>query len=287
MRIAIALLTLSVFACATATTPAPSPAPAPQTTTPPPCNAGLAIVNATLWLQTAAEYRAAATQAYASARRALDAALADPNWVGAQEETANDPSQPPAIVLDADETVVDNGRVEARFILAGKTYDSESWKAWVNEAGGTAVPGAKEFLDYAKSRGVTPFYVTNRDFPEEEEGTRRNLQKLGFPLDANTETLLLRGMQNDWGSDKSSRRAFVASKYRLLLLVGDDLNDFVNARDKSVAERDALIDQTKDWWGTRWFIIPNPIYGSWERPFTSGVTDPCAQLQRKIDALKP
>jgi 5'-nucleotidase (lipoprotein e(P4) family) len=292
MRNTAALIALFAFACATATAPPPAttPQPAPvaqPAASQPPCTPGHTIVNAVLWVQSSAEYRAAAMQTYANARRALDAALADPNWVGAQEEKNEDPAQPPAIILDADETTLDNSAVEVRFIREGKTYDSKLWEHWVNEAAAEAVPGAKEFLDYAKSKGVTPFYITNRDHPQETEGTRRNLQNLGFPLDANIDTLLLRGMQTDWKSDKSSRRAYVASKYRVLLLLGDDLNDFVNARDKSHAERDAIIDETASWWGTRWFMIPNPMYGSWERPFTSGVTDPCAQMQRKIDALKP
>jgi 5'-nucleotidase (lipoprotein e(P4) family) len=133
--------------------------------------------------------------------------------------------------------------------------------------------------------GVTLFYVTNRD-ADEEPATLRNLEALGFPVNSNPDTLLLRGKRPEWGSDKSSRRAFVAGTHRILLLIGDDINDFVAARDKTTAELDAIIDQTAAWWGTRWFVIPNPMYGTWERAVTGGTGTPCEQLQRKVEALR-
>src|SRR6185436_764920 len=171
-------------------------------------------------------------------------------------------------------------------IRQGKTYDAESWKQWVSEAAAEAVPGAANFLAYAKSRGVTPFFITNRD-KDEEPGTRRNLEKLGYPLDPNLDTVLVRGEREEWKpSDKAPRRAHVAASYRVLLLFGDDLNDFANARDKSIAERDAIIDANAALWGTRWFMLANPMYGSWERAITGGTGTPCEQLQKKIDALQ-
>lgn len=261
----LAVFTLASLACATT----PPPAPATAATAVAPCNPGHSILNATLWVQHSAEYRAAATQTYANARRALDAALA-----------SGDSSKPPAVVLDLDETALDNTPFEARVIRAGKTYDSATWKQWTAEGAAPAIPGAAEFLQYAKSRGVTPFYVTNRD-EDERAGTFANLQKLGFP--AEPSTLLLR--QNDV-SDKTPRREQVAASHRLLLVIGDDLNDFVNAREKSQAERARIIEETAMNWGTRWFILPNPMYGSWERALIGSGGEPCAQVQRKIDALR-
>jgi len=281
-----ALLTLAAWGCVTS--PAPPPAAAPPAavaTTPAPCNPALALVNGVLWTQSSAEHDAATLGIYANARKALDAALADPTWVGSDEETGNDPAQPPAIVLDLDETAIDNSPNEVRAIRLGKTFDTTSWKQWVREAAATAVPGAAELLAYAKSRGVTPFYVSNRD-ADEGPGTRHTLEKLGFPLSDDPDNLLLRGQRPEWGSDKTSRRAYVAASYRVLLLLGDDLNDFVLARDKTLAERDAIVADHAAWWGTRWFMLPNPMYGSWER--AAGATGtPCEQLQKKVDALKP
>lgn len=280
-RVLAALFTVASLACST-TAVAPAAAPAAASA---PCNPGHTILNSTLWVQSAAEYRANALQTYAAATRALDAALADRTWTAASEEQDNDPSQPPAVILDLDETALDNTGFEARVIRAGMTYDTKMWKQWTSEGIAAAVPGAAEFLAYARSRGVTPFYVTNRDL-DEEPGTRANLERLHFPLDPNVDTLLLRG-KRDWStSDKSPRRAHVAASYRVLLLLGDDLNDFATIAEPTTAARAAIIERTKSWWGTRWFILPNPMYGGWERAAIGSGGTPCEQVQRKVDALR-
>jgi len=276
MRKLVPLLLL--FACTTTTTP-------PLATAPPPCNPGLSLVNATAWVQSGAEYRAIAVATFAAARRSLDAALTDPAWNA--EEGTSDPAQPPAIISDSDDTLFDNTRFETRALKQGKTYDDKIWADWVKEASTDAVPGASDFLAYAKSRGVTVFYITNRT-AEEEPGTRQRIANLGFPLEANIDTVLTRGEREEWKApDKTPRRAYVAASYRVLMLLGDDLNDFANARDKSAAERYDIVHAKESWWGTKWFMVPNPMYGSWERPLTGGTGTPCEQLQKKIDALKP
>jgi 5'-nucleotidase (lipoprotein e(P4) family) len=276
MRRLAPLLFLFIAACTTATAPAVEP-----TVTTTAVNPGLTILNASLYVQSAAEYRAAAIGTYAAATRALDEALADRTRAGALEETNEDPSQPPAVIVDVDETVLDNTGFEARVIRAGKTYDPVTWKQWTAEGVATAIPGAVEFLTYAKSRGVTVFYVTNRD-EDERTGTTRNLQNLGFPLEP--ATLLLR--QNGV-SDKSPRRKEVADRYRVLLLAGDDLNDFVNARSSSWEQRNAMIEANRAWWGTRWFMLPNPMYGSWENAAIGSGGTPEERVEKKIQALKP
>jgi len=266
-HLVLAAVACSLLACATAPT-----SPAAQ-----PCNPGLALVNATLYMQTAAEYQAAALQTYAGARRALEAALAEPPTTSLR----------PAVVLDLDETVFDNSRYAARSIERGVTFQfNEHWTGWVSEAASEAVPGAKEFLAYAQSRGVTPFYITNRT-SDMEAPTRRNLDQLGMPLGLDEDTLLLRGERPEWNTtDKTSRRDFVAARYRVLLTLGDDINDFIATSGKSVAERDAVIAQTSANWGTRWFIVPNAIYDSWESAVTGSTGTPCEQLQKKIEYLK-
>lgn len=290
-RFVALVLTLALAACATQPAPTPvtpraaeaTPAPAPT----PDCIPGNILLNATVWVQSGAEYRAAALGTYAAARRMLDAALADRTWTAEPQQTTGFGALPPAVILDLDETAIDNSKFEARVIRQGKTYDSATWAAWVNESAAGAVPGAADFLAYCKSRGVTPFYVTNRD-PDEQDGTRANLEKLGFPLTSDVDNLLVRGEREEWKtSDKSPRRAWVASQYRVLLLLGDDLNDFANARDKSQAERAAIISTNAARWGTQWFMLPNPMYGSWERAVTGGTGTPCEQLRKKLDALVP
>lgn len=236
------------------------------------CRPGLAIVNASLWNQSAAEYDAVAIGAYNGARRAVEAALAQ-----------ND-ARPVAVILDADETTLDNTEFEARMVHRNMTYDSAEWKKWVNEGEARAVPGAVEFLQWAASRGVTPFYITNRK-ADEEAPTTENLRRLGFPL--MPEAVLVRGERPEFESrDKSARREWVASRYRVAAVLGDDLNDFVNTQGASAGQRDALIAANRGLWGSQWFMIPNPIYGSWEDVIT-GEGTPCEKLARKVRALKP
>jgi 5'-nucleotidase (lipoprotein e(P4) family) len=240
---------------------------------------------ATLWQQTSAEYRAAAMQAYDEASEVLPVALADSGWTAAVEQEGDDFSMlPPAVVLDVDETVLDNSPQQARTILAGGSFDPEVWAAWVNEARAPAVPGAREFLALADSLDVALFYVTNRDQPL-EEATRRNLEAEGLPLDPEVDTILSRGEREGWGSDKASRREAIAERYRIVLLVGDDLNDFVSARLPRV-ERDRLLERYGDRWGDRWIMLPNPVYGSWEGALYEEADDtPEERARRRIESL--
>ena len=185
-------------------------------------------LNATTWVQTAAEARIAALQAYALATRQLDVALKDKSWSAAVEQRPNYAQLPPAIILDLDETVLDNSPYQARLVRDDSTYTGPSWEAWVLQAEAKAIAGAPAFLKYAAKRGVQIFYVSNRG-AREEAATRQNLKRLGLPLQTNGDHVLMNGEQPTWTSDKTSRRAFVAASHRVLLLVGDDLNDFVPA----------------------------------------------------------
>lgn len=286
-RSLVFVLAFTIAGCATQPAPPPAVTPAPAQTTAADCVPGDALINATLWVQSGAEYRAAALGIYAAAQRMLDTALADVAWTAEPQQTSGFGALPPAVILDLDETALDNAKYEARVIKQGKTFDSAMWATWVNEADGGAVPGAADFLAYCQSRGVTPFYITNRD-PDEQDGTHANLVKLGYPLTTGIDNLLVRGEREEWKtSDKSPRRAWVASQYRILLLLGDDLNDFANARDKSRADRDRIVSDNARRWGMQWFMVPNPMYGSWERAVTGGTGTPCEQLRKKVEALVP
>lgn len=219
-------------------------------------------LNSTLWVQRSAEYNVITRQIFLAARAALDTAFDDPNW-SAVPQKENYQKLCRAIITDIDETILDNSYAQARAILAGRgIFQIDDWNAWVKEARATPVPGAAEFLQYAASRGVTIFYVTNRDH-QLEEATRRNLTDAGFPVRKDIDTVLMLNERPEWTSNKQSRRDYVAASYRVLLLLGDDLNDFIPARG-SVAERAALAESTKGNWGVRWFMLPNPVYGGWE-----------------------
>ena len=107
------------------------------------------------------------------------------------------------------------------------------------------------------------FYVTNRT-KGEEPATRENMRKLGFPMEANIDTILTAKEQPDWGSAKGTRRAVIAKHYRILLLMGDNFGDFTDAYKGSVDERQKVYEENAARWGHDWLMLPNPSYGSFE-----------------------
>lgn len=268
-RFVVVLAVAGTLACHTAQQPpatAPAPAAAPAATSERHTHENL---NGVLWMQTGAEYGASALQAYRAARVQLDAALNDKTWTAAVEQTGDPSALPPAVVLDLDETVIDNSAFAARQMLGGGRYTPASWVAWAEERKATAIPGAVEFLKYARSKGVTAFYITNRDH-QIEQVTRENLAKLEIPVEASRDTVLTRN-ENGWTqSDKSARRQAVAANYRILLLVGDNFEDFIAGTLTTVENRFTILDKYADYWGAKWVILPNPTYGSWETAITSG-----------------
>lgn len=267
-----------VAACATTPTAETAEGDAPRPA---------ADLDAVLWVQTAGEYVAATLQAYDAASEALDRALADSTWTAALEQTGDYASLPPAVIVDVDETVLDNSPFDAAAILSDGSFDPDAWATWVNRAEAEPVPGALGFLREADRRGVAVFYVTNRDAPL-EAATRENLRAAGFPLAAGPDVVLSRGEREGWGRDKSSRRAVVAGSFRVLLVVGDDLNDFLPAR-LPLAERAGLAPRHAGRWGERWIVVPNPMYGSWESALwdgRSGLSE-TRRLQIKRERLRP
>ena len=220
------------------------------------------LLNAVLWMQRSVEYKASAPTAFALARIRLDQALADPNWTGAPKEQAGAyQSLPPAVILDIDETIFDNSGYQAWMVLKGTTFDPKTWNAYVNTMTSLPIPGALEFAQYADSKGVKVFYITNR-VAEEEPATRKNLEKLA--AGGNADTMLMTRKQPEWGSAKGTRRAHVARSYRVLLNVGDNFGDFVDEFRGNEAERLKVLEQHKDRWGREWIMIANPSYGSFE-----------------------
>ena len=260
---------LTVAGCA-ARTATPSAAPAEVTGT-------HENLNAVLWVQSAIEYEASALQAYRLAQLQLDAALKDPGWTAAIEQQTSDSSTlPPAVIVDVDETVLDNSYYQARMVRDGTAFSAATWDAWVQEERATAIPGARDFAQYATERGVTVFYITNRT-QNIEEATRRNLAAEGFPIVEGEDTVLTRGERPEWkASAKGPRRAHVAQRFRVLLLIGDDLGDFVVDASGTPEERRARTAPHEEWWGRRWIMLPNPTYGSWEIAIVAEAKDPVA-----------
>lgn len=268
MKNAIIAFALTLTACATQSLP---------------CRPADSTINATLWMQTSAEYQAVTREVYATALRTLDDALADKTWTATTEQAVVDPSLPPAIVLDIDETILDTSGHQAKLIRKNQQYSEAEWHDWAMHDRSRAIEAAHDFLLAVQKRGIAIFYITNRR-KSEEDPLRATLTRLEFPL--TVDHVLTRGARPEWETiDKTPRRAFVASRYRVLMLLGDDLNDFTAARGKSLAERDAIVRAHAADWGRKWFALPNPVYGSWEGAVTGDATG-CDQMKRRIDALR-
>lgn len=227
------------------------------------------LLNSLLWVQTSAEYQALSSTTYRQAGEALDRALLDRNWSAIPEHTGDVANLPPAVILDLDETVLDNSAFEGRLVTRRITFSPSAWDDWVREANARAVPGALDFIAQAHSKGVAILFITNRHAGQ-ESSTRLNLEKLGVPLAKDFDTVLSEGEPPfNWPADKSSRRRYLADRFRILLLIGDDLGDFIPGARDTPEQRIRLAREHSERWSTTWFLLPNPMYGSWERALVS------------------
>ena len=291
--LALSALVLALAACQSAPAPRAAPAPMPQ---PAPVAAAEAPaphdnVNALVWMQAAEEYRLAAGQTYRAALAQLDRAIKTPDWDAlVPSERANPPDGlPPAVIVDIDETVLDNSPYLARQIRDGGTFEETSWDAWVREEKARPVPGALEFAKAAAARGVTIFYVSNRAV-HLEEPTLANLRAVGFPVDSNARFLglghFVEGCEQI-GSEKGCRRQLVGRTHRVLMQFGDQIGDMVTIEANNPAGRQQALAPYLGWFGERWWVLPNPTYGSWEPAlFNNAWSLPEAERRRmKLEAL--
>lgn len=201
---------------------------------------------ATLYNYYAAEYQALAYQAFNIGKERL------------QEIRKNDPDNKNlAVVVDIDETILNNTPYEARMMLENKGYSSETWTEWCNLGVAEPVPGALEFLKYADSLGFNIFYITNRKKKFVEEGTIANVRKMGFPQTEKDRFLL-----RDGDRSKESRRQAVSANYEIVMLAGDNLGDLYE--DSGVfTEREQLMLSHKEDFGKKFLVLPNAMYGTW------------------------
>ena len=203
-----------------------------------------------LWMRTSAEYRALAYQGYNVAMNALKMAVTDPSHQ----------RKPLAIVLDADETVVDNTKLMGESIVNGNgRFDAPWWRQAVHQGKSQAMPGAVEFLNEVHKQGVEIFYVSNRYAPVNLDVTIQNFKELGFPSVDKDHVLLF-----EKDSDKQPRFDMIAKKYYVVVYMGDNAGDFpIGTKGKTLAERNSIIDAHKEDFGTTFVVFPNPAYGSW------------------------
>jgi 5'-nucleotidase (lipoprotein e(P4) family) len=224
---------------------------------------------AVAWKETSAEYRALCHQAFNLARMLLDRAL----------ETRNPSGPPLAIITDIDDTILHAGDYWGELITRGYDFfDDEISDEWIPRNLVTASPGALDFLRYAADRGVEIFYVTNRDQGEETfRFALRQLQLLEFPFADEAHLTVLRDTSN-----KEPARQKVAEQFEVVLLLGDNLNDF--KRDYYVADVDqriALMEADRDLFGTRFIVLPNPTDGHWVRAIFGDSEPPPTEENRK------
>ena len=206
--------------------------------------------NAVLWVQTSAEYELALRQSYLMARRQLDLAL------------EGNPESP-AVVMDLDETVLDNSAFEARLIADDRPFDIEAWREWLSGVNARALPGAVELVEHVRQQGAELYFITNRH-ERYREATLETLRTAGLVEEENNgERLLMRGQRPDWTRDKTSRRELVAQSHSVVLVMGNDLNDFVDCAELDPPARHALLAQHGDRFGRDWIMIPSPNWGSW------------------------
>jgi 5'-nucleotidase (lipoprotein e(P4) family) len=236
-----------------------------QTPPPNPQERGL---DANLWMQTAGEYRACCLQTYRLAWERLEQKVKE----------ARDPNdkRPLAIVMDLDETVLDNSGFQTRLYANSLDYSDSLWEEWeknhANEV--RLVPGARAFIEKAEKAGVIVVYLSNRS-EKNRAGTIAALEHVKLnTANIDKRLFLLKGP----GGDKTERRKEAAKRYRVLMLFGDNLRDFderfksikVNpdnaaAQNEGIVRRLELVDKDEAHWGEDWIILPNPVYGEWQR----------------------
>ena len=244
-------------------------------------------LNAVLWAQTAVEHDLAYREIYRAAREKLPAAIADASWdaLPTDERTAAAGGLPPAVILDVDETVLDNSPYQARLVRDGREYDEVSWAQWCKQGSARPMPGALEFTRAAAARGVAVFYLSNRA-QDLNVATLANLRAAGFPV-AGDDAFLGLGLAakgcEQTGTEKGCRRRIVAQRYRVVMQFGDQLGDFLDVLVNTPDGRAQRVAPYLDWIGARWFVLPNPTYGSWQGAlFNNAWSAPAAQRRAAL-----
>lgn len=228
-----------------------------------------------LWVRHAAEYHALALQVYQAATAALPGFVEDRSWTVV-------PGNPemqdltPAVILDVDETVVSNVDFQLTFERPFANWKLDEWSAGTVA---TPVPGVAAFVSAARAAGVDIFFVTNRpcepmqgnpDPCPQKATTIQDIGEAGIETDA---AHVLLSEEQGWNREKMPRRQHIAETHRVIMLLGDDLGDFIPCvrttpyppctMPATATSRQRLVDDHAEFWGNGFYILPNPMHGSW------------------------
>lgn len=210
------------------------------------------------WMNTSAEYRALCYQAYNAVKAQVDNAV----------KNHKKKDKPLAIVLDVDETILLNLPQKIGELGTGKDYKRKFWVDWCDAAIAQAMPGAVDCMQYVDSKGVEIFYVSNRHDDTELESTIKNFEKLGFPQ-ADRKHMLFKTNT----SYKQPRFDEIEKNYNVILYMGDNVGDFpLETYGKLYSERNSIVDENQNNFGTKFIAFPNSIYGSWEEALAENYT---------------
>jgi len=294
IRLPTAFAALVLLAGCSSTPPKPAVAavPQPRSTTAASTTSADDNLNAVTWMQRAVEHDLIYVQTYRDAQARLLAAMKDKQWdaLAKDDRVAPLAGLKPAVVLDIDETVLDNSPYQARLIKSGGEFNEADWAAWCKEEKARALPGVVEFTQFAAHHGIAVIYVSNRA-KDLDEATLANLRQAGLPVSGPEAFLGLGTFVQDCeqvGTEKGCRRQLISRKYRVLMQFGDQIGDFANVLANTTEGRQKAIAPYMAWIGTRWFVLPNPSYGSWEPAlFNNDWTLPREQRrQQKMGALR-
>lgn len=199
------------------------------------------------WARNSAEHRAIYLEVYRAAGerlRTLAAGRASASW---------------GVILDADETILDNSEYERSRVPFGGKYDAAAWTAWVKQQRAPALPGAVEFAAHVHELGGKVVVVTNRA-PEECDPTRANLASVRFAADL----VLCKTTTGDknprFDSVQNGTAAPGFAAISVLEWIGDNIQDFPGLTQAIRTQDDAAFAK----FGDTFFALPNPMYGSWE-----------------------
>src|SRR5688500_5354026 len=296
--VAVLATALSIASCKRTEAPAAAPPAAnsqPAKAAKPAATSADDNLNAVLWMQRSAEYAATTQTIYRAAADELGAALAEKNWdalvPGERDNAGSTAALPPAVIMDVDETVLDNSPYQARLVREGKEFDEVTWDQWVAEKKAKPVPGVVDFAKAATAKGVTVLYLSNRA-EHLQAATLANLRNVGLPVADDSVFLglgtFVEGCEQN-GSEKNCRRKLAGRKYRVLMQFGDQLGDFAQIVANTPDGRATMLDEYRDWFGERWWMLPNPTYGSWEPALFNNAWSEPRDVRRRIkrEALDP